>query len=799
MLRKMLITTLAVSGMLLTADAQPVPQQQLINQIDNIQRNDNVQRRGWNQLNINNLRVGNRRGSMYGQQAAADLKGFDGNITAAKIATAVDDAVLFLKRAQRADGAIGEHSYAGGGPTGLAALAMLAAGVHPISDPQLARALAWLGKLETNNTYVVGIRANVWEYALRKQPDNETWRKALWRDAEWLLGAMNAHGAWRYDNRSQDFDNSCSQYGVLGLWAAARAGFDPGDGFWDKVSAHFQKVQNEDGGWGYTSGASTANMATAGLASLFLVFDMHHGKQAYSRANPRAFKEGAAAEVLASLEKGMRWLGERGGANTDGYYLYGIERTGVASGRKYLGGRDWFREGALAALKAQRTDGSIPTSRTPVIGTAFSTLFMVYGGAPVAFNKLEYGPKGDHGGQDWNRNPRDLANLTKSLWSAYEAPLNWNSVRIDAEVSEFEAPILFISGTEAARFDKKAIARLRAYIQRGGTILAEPSDGAPAFKKSMERLAEALFAGTDRALEPVGADHPIFAANGRPMKAPPPVRAIGDGSRLVFLLSDGYLSGAWQMNETVDPAFAFASGLLAYVTDRQQMPGKFQSDMPTSAAEPARDAVLTVARASVDGSLDAETGAQAWRRLAPYVTHQTGATVKDRGAITLTKAGLAGVQLLHLTGNRAFTLGAEQAAALRTFVANGGTVLVDAWGGSDAFATAARAELKTLFGAPTPLDPRAAMVSGRYEGGVDLTRDVRFTLPARRALQAQGRRARGQQLEVFAHDGRPAVIFSALDLSAAAAGVSIYGAKGYRPSSARRVITNVAGLLVKAG
>ncbi len=48
-------------------------------------------------------------------------------------------------------------------------------------------------------------------------------------------------------------------------------------------------------------------MATAGLASLFLVFDMYHGKTPYSRANPRSFTEGDAAAVLKSLERGMDW------------------------------------------------------------------------------------------------------------------------------------------------------------------------------------------------------------------------------------------------------------------------------------------------------------------------------------------------------------------------------------------------------------------------------------------------------------------------------------------------------------
>ena len=65
-------------------------------------------------------------------------------------------------------------------------------------------------------------------------------------------------------------------------------------------------------------------------------------------------------------------------------------------------------------------DGSIPMGNWggSVVGTSFCTLFLVYGGAPVAVNKLQFGKD-----QDWNLNPRDLANVSKALWAAYERPL----------------------------------------------------------------------------------------------------------------------------------------------------------------------------------------------------------------------------------------------------------------------------------------------------------------------------------------------------------------------------------------
>src|SRR5436189_391366 len=112
---------------------------------------------------------------------------------------------------------------------------------------------------------------------------------------------------------------------------------------------------------------------------------MYHGKTPYSRANPRTFTEGDAAAVLKALERGMAWLGKQKGGKNDGYYLYGIERTGVAGGLKLIGGEDWFAEGAMVILQAQQRDGSIalPSHGGVVVSTSFCTLFLVYGGAPV--------------------------------------------------------------------------------------------------------------------------------------------------------------------------------------------------------------------------------------------------------------------------------------------------------------------------------------------------------------------------------------------------------------------------------
>jgi hypothetical protein len=661
----------------------------------------------------------------------------------------------------------------------------------------LRRALDWLLKnMEVNNTYVRGIRANVWEYALRKASYDERLRAALKTDYEWLLKARANREAWRYTCESRDWDNSCSQYGVLGIWAAARAGMEPGEEFWKDMAKHFTKCQDKAGGWGYTTGNPTPNMTTAGLASMFLVFDMCYGKTCFTREQPRTFADGPAADCLKSIARGMEWLGRAGLANNDAYFLYGIERVGVASGRKYIGDKDWFKEGALAALRDQQQSGLIYLKGPhgdDVVRTAFSSLFLVYGGAPVAFNKLEYGA-----GYDWNLNPRDLANLTKDLWSAYEQPLNWHSVSIKAPVEEFEAPILFISGSQAAKFGKEETAKLRGYLLRGGTIFAEPSDRSPEFLASMKELLREMFPEKDYpavALAPLPPAHGIYTVLKQDWKKRPSLSGASDGSRTFFFLSDDYLSGDWQMNRTESDAFKLGLNLLFYVTDLAMLQGKFASGVPDRPAVPDRKQPAKVARIHPAGAagepMDWAAGSASWQKFAPYFQHVSGYTLKEEEPVALTSAPPAEIKLLHLTGRKALKLSADERKALKEYVDKGGTILVDAYAGSPEFARAARAEIEDVFGKLQPLDAASILATGRFQGGQDLTHGLKLKLPARKLIVARDGDARRLNLEVVLLKGRPAVLFSEFDLSAGMAGIESYQCVGYKPDSARMIAANL--------
>jgi hypothetical protein len=102
-----------------------------------------------------------------------------------------------------------------------------------------------------------------------------------------------------------------------------------------------------------------------------------------------------------------------------------------------------------------------------------------------------------------------------------------------------------------------------------------------------------------------------------------------------------------------------------------------------------------------------------------------------------------------------------------------------------------RKEVEDLFGPLKSLSTDPVLSEGRFEGGVDLSAGVGYTLPARQLIRGRGEKPEGQKLLVARIKERPAVIFSEFDLVAAAAGIANYKALAYKPESARKILGNV--------
>jgi len=209
------------------------------------------------------------------------------------------------------------------------------------------------------------------------------------------------------------------------------------------------------------------------------------------------------------IELGLKWIGDNfervftdKGSNAPLYAVYGVERVGVASGRKYFGSVNWYERGADFLVKGQSKTGSWGNT----IGTSFATLFLCRGRAPVLFNKLQYDIAGKEG--NWNQRPRDIANLVRWIGRKTERDLNWQIVSLNGPVSELlDAPVLYISGNKPLDFTEEEQAKLREYCESGGLILGNADCGDQSFAESFKNLGTKLFHNYEFRILP--SDHPI--------------------------------------------------------------------------------------------------------------------------------------------------------------------------------------------------------------------------------------------------------------------------------------------------
>ncbi|HEV8606847.1 MAG TPA: hypothetical protein VGQ99_15995, partial [Tepidisphaeraceae bacterium] len=280
-------------------------------------------------------------------------------------------------------------------------------------------------RMEGYETYGRAIRATALGVYNRAED-----REALKADVQWLLNATRS-GAYTYGegNRTNpgQWDNSNSQYGLLGVWSGAEVGMEVPRGYWSQVQNHWYECQLNSGEWAYSRsgyGGGTLSMSVAGIASLFVTHDYLDAPQFGTVVGREPFSR-PLARGLAWLEQGDNCLQLTSG--WPGYNLYGIERVGLASGFKYLGAHDWYRELASRVVAAQGEDGSWSNrgamrlrwqgaGREEMIETSYSLLFLARGRHPIIMNKLRFAGA-------WANRPRDVANLARFASRELERPL----------------------------------------------------------------------------------------------------------------------------------------------------------------------------------------------------------------------------------------------------------------------------------------------------------------------------------------------------------------------------------------
>jgi hypothetical protein len=342
----------------------------------------------------------------------------------------------------------GQSQRQGGGYTALTVLAMLYAG-QSYQEPRLRDAVEFLQELDMNGTYAVGVRAHVWALLPARFTEH------LEADARWLMEGFSPRArGWAYvaNPRYSRQDNSLRQYGALGLWEAAKRGARIDRRLWQMLEEAFLEAQLPDGGWNYECDGDPprGSMTAAGLMVLFITQDFLHA-DAYLKLNRR--QEPPAAEAM---QRGLEWMESNFSPSRNPgldahfyYYLYGVERVGLASGYRRFGPHDWYREGAAELLRRLCTwdeEDRTMTMREHNFNTgnlAFALMFLSRGRVPVAVNKLQMPDIA------WNNRPRDAANLTDWIRDYAETPLSWQIVSMAEDPQRWlDAPLVYVASDE---------------------------------------------------------------------------------------------------------------------------------------------------------------------------------------------------------------------------------------------------------------------------------------------------------------------------------------------------------------
>jgi hypothetical protein len=157
---------------------------------------------------------------------------------------------------------------------------------------------------------------------------------------------------------------------------------------------------------------------------------------------------------------------------------------------------------------------------------------------------------------------------------------------------------------------------------------------------------------------------------------------------------------------------------------------------------------------------------------------------------------LKGFTIAHLTGTTKFSLSAGARQQIKQFVESGGTLIVDAAGGSVAFADAAEVELGEIFGKDSKAQLRQFLPADF--DAYKLWRSPLENFTYRQYARAKGLpKLRQPHVAGIKVGTRVAVFYSREDLSGGLVGNQVDGVYGYSPESATEVTKNL--ILYAAG
>jgi len=676
------------------------------------------------------------------------------------------------------------------GPTAMALLALISSGESP-QHPDIAKGLELLAKVEFHGVYALSMRAHVWSYL-----PQGVYGELLEKDAETMYNSWYGWARFNYpvaepgESFNDKFggstsspknggrvDNSTTQYGVLALWQASKRDIDIPNRFWELAVANFLELQSDhDGGWAYNQNKNTSqSMTLAGLTVMYVAQqELFRDK---SVPNPK---------IQASINKGLSFLdknfsvqaGVHGGVS---YMWYGYERVGLASGRKYFGGKDWFQEIAHEIVKRNARYGvSIQTA-------ALDLMFLARGRVPVWINKLEVP------GTAWNNRPNDVYYLNRYISGYREHEVNWQVVNVDtSEPADWiAAPLMWISSPEAMQLTDAQVAKLKTYIDLGGTLIVNPEEKSASFRRSMEELAAQMY--PDLEFTSLDRKHPmanLLEGDPRGSRAPD-MRVLSNGARILMIMPDDDWGMTFQQDRNPDPDknqhWKNITNIYGVVTDRGSLTPRLSSPLVDPVDRDTAGTIKVVIPQWQDpaGKMP-ET--DVYRVMKTYMHNRTGMKLQI-DQVPLTELSAADPALLHLVGIDAIEIKPEEREAIQAYVQGGGTVLIENLGGRGDFAKSVTEQLQGILpGRDETVSTRSDIITGRNlpEGSTKNRR-----LVYRRLVLENANPDADLMLRGYMENDRYPVLLSYEDLSLGMLGVKQYGINGYGPSTARDLMVNI--------
>lgn len=693
-------------------------------------------------------------------------------------------------------------------------------------NPEISRRLNWVLSLDYPYTYDRGMRMQM----LAALPPRR-WAPWVRRDAASLSRALTEPNE-EAKNPGGGFlplytegaatgwgDAASSQYGLLGLMATDTANIPIKSDVWNRIDRYWRITQHPPSreetpeevragivmpaGWSVqppTAGAAaqaskpfynyiSGPMTSGAVMALF-----------FTEKQLRSDSMKLGDQLSTSLRRGIAWLDANFSISDPReeddwyYYMYNIQNVGRATGYRTFNGTNWFRQVTAELLRRQDSDGLWGGSKGRLLSTGFALLYLAQADDPVAVSKMRWRDSAatDSGPEDpdrarasgrWNNRPHDMSNLADYLSDQFEVSTTWQINELDQPVWDLiESPIIYLATDGPFELTDTQVDHLRGFIEAGGLFITngEGKSTAPVVR-SIGELAERLF--PDLQLEKVEKDHPFYTLN-QAVGLGLQMKMLHNGLRplMVHMVRD--IGDDLQANNRQADAFKVLSNIYLYVTgqnpNRPRLHTNYVMPATLGGADP-----LPAARLRYKGRFDPEPNALRQLHAVLARDHDIALEYDPQG---IAASELGPHKIAYLTAMPGATLDADAAMAIRRWVDGGGTLWIDAAGGSQASSAAAQSMFKAIVPNVTPL--QIARDHPIISGFDDLN-ERGYVSYRYFALIAMTPTRHPRLMAHFIGD-RPAIILSLEDLTCGVAGLDHWNIFGYTPASARRLVVNGA-------